>query len=109
MNGQVLGAWKYFRNAEGNYSVYLARCDQHQHFPKIVVAEVFSEHVVNPESNARLTAASPEMKIALIGAVEALRATEVFMRERNFETKHLNDIVGIIDDLLDRIDGSSKK
>ena len=109
MNGQVLGAWKYFRNAEGNYSVYPARCDEDRRFPKTVLAEVFSEHAENPEFNARLIAASPEMKIALIGAVEALRATEVFMRERNFETKHLNDIVGIIDDLLDRIDGSSKK
>ena len=105
MSGQVLSAWKYFRNAEGNYSVYLARCDQHQHFPKIVVAEVFSEHVVNPESNARLTAASPEMKIALIGAVEALRATEMFMRGQGLETAEMNKIIEVIDELLERIDG----
>ena len=105
MNGQVSGAWKYFKNAEGNYSVYPARCGEHKRFPKIVLAEVFTEHAENPEFNARLIAASPEMRIALIGAVEALRATEVFMSGQGLETAEMNKIIEVIDELLDRIDG----
>lgn len=105
MNGYISGAWKYFRNSKGNFSVYPERCDKHQHFPKIVVAEVLTKHVRNPEANARLIAASPEMKIALFGAVEALRATEVFMRGQGFATKEMNEIIEVIDELLDRIEG----
>ena len=99
MNGHVSGAWKYFRNSEGTFSVYPERCDKHPHFPKIVVAEVMTEQ------DARLTAASPEMKVALIGAVEALRATEVFMCSQGFATEEMNEIIDIIDELLDRIEG----
>lgn len=105
MNGHALGAWKYFKNVEGDYSVYPARCDEHQRFPKIVLAEVFTDHAENPEFNARLIAASPEMRIALIGAVEALRATEVFMSGQGLETAEMNKIIEVIDELLDRIDG----
>ena len=99
MNGHVSGAWKYFRNSKGTFSVYPERCDRHKRFPKIVVAEVMTEQ------DARLTAASPEMKVALIGAVEALRATEVFMCSQGFATEEMNEIIEVIDELLDRIEG----
>ena len=91
-----LEAWEYFRNSEGSYSVYSAKCDKHKHFPKIVLAEVFTEHVDNPEANARLIASAPEMRVALIGAAEALRATEVFMCDKGFSTAELNKIVDTI-------------
>ena len=56
------------------------------------------------ESNARLIAAAPKMYVALSGAVEALRATEMLMREHGLKTDALNGIIGTIDDLLSSID-----
>ena len=104
MSGQALVAWDYVRNYEGNFFI-TAPCDDPKEFPEIAVAEVFSGHAENPEFNARLIAASPEMRIALIGAVEALRATEVFMSGQGLETAEMNKIIEVIDELLDRIDG----
>ena len=104
MSGQALVAWDYVRNYEGNFFI-TAPCDDPKEFPEIAVAEVFSGHAENPEFNARLIAASPEMRIALIGAVEALRATEVFMSGQGLETAEMNEIIEVIDELLDRIDG----
>ena len=45
-----------------------------------------------------------EMRVALINAVEALRATEIFMCGQGLETDELNKIVRTIDELLDRVD-----
>ena len=45
-----------------------------------------------------------ETRIALINAVETLRATEVFMCGQGLGTNDLNKIVRTIDELLDRID-----
>ena len=44
-----------------------------------------------------------EMRVALINAVEALRATEVFMCGQRLDTKDLNKIISSIDNLLDRL------
>ena len=44
-----------------------------------------------------------EMRVALINAVEALRATEVFMCGQGLDTKDLNKIISSIDNLLDRL------
>lgn len=49
---------------------------------------------------------APEMRAALIGAVEALRATEIFMKGQGLETEDLNEIIAVIDELLNRIDGT---
>lgn len=87
------------------YAVYPAKFDRHPKFPKGIIAEVCTRDLETRKADARLIASSPEMHIALIGAVEALRATEVFMYGQGLETEHLNGIIGIIDDLLDRIDG----
>ena len=56
--------------------------------------------------NQRLIDAAPEMKLALIWAVEALRATEVFMKAQGLDVSELNKIIDVIDELLDRIDGT---
>ena len=45
-----------------------------------------------------------EMRVALINAVEALRATEVFMCGQGLETDDLIKIVRTVDELLDRVD-----
>lgn len=100
MNGHTLEAWKYFRNEDGNFSIYPAGCDENPSLPKVLIAEVFAEE------NARLIAGAPEMRIALIAAVEALRATEIFMRGVSGDTDELNEIIDVMDELLDRIDGT---
>ena len=46
-----------------------------------------------------------EMYVALVNAVEALRATEVLMCGQGLETHHLNEIIRTIDELLDRAGG----
>ena len=51
------------------------------------------------------TAYAQEMYVALVNAVEALRATEVFMCGQGLETNHLNEIIRTIDELLDRAGG----
>ena len=106
MTRHTPGTWAYFYNAEGNYSVYPAKYDRHPRFPKALVAEVITRDKETREADARLIAGAPEMRIALIGAVEAMRATELFMCGLGLETDELNKIVGIIDELLDRIDGT---
>ena len=50
-----------------------------------------------------------EMRVALIGAVEALRATEIFMCGQGLETNELNLIVRTIDNLLDRIEDETQE
>ena len=49
-----------------------------------------------------------EMYVALVNAVEALRATEVFMCGQGLETTHLNEIIRTIDELLDRAGGGQE-
>ena len=56
--------------------------------------------------NQKLIDAAPEMHLALIWAVEALRGTEVFMTAQGLDTEELNKIIDVIDELLDRIDGT---
>ena len=62
-------------------------------------------HTPGSEAYERLTACAPEMYVALVNAVEALRATEVFMCAQGLETNHLNEIIATIDELLDRAGG----
>ena len=88
------GEWRYFRNANNFYTVYPAKFDMHPNFQKVVIAEVCTRDL------ARLITASPEMKIALISAVGALRATEVFMFGLGLKTDDLNTIIRVIDELF---------
>ena len=50
-----------------------------------------------------------EMRVALVNAVETLRATEIFMCAQGLATDELNQIVGTIDDLLDRVDNEAQE
>ena len=106
MSRYTPGEWKYFWNANDCCAVYPAKYDRHPNFPKAIIAEVCTRDLETREADARLIASAPEMHIALIGAVEALRATEVFMCGQGLETDDLNGIIATIDRLLDRIDGT---
>ena len=63
-----------------------------------------SRHTPGAESE-KLATYAQEMYVALVNAVEALRATEVFMCGQGLETNHLNEIIRTIDELLDRAGG----
>ncbi len=102
MSNHTLGTWRYFRNIDGKFSIWPEGSWDTK------IAEVFTTGIYDPGANARLIASAPEMKTALVGAVEALRATEVFMCAQGLDTKELNKIIGIIDGLLDRIGGQEE-
>lgn len=105
MSNYTPGTWKYFRNADDTFSVFPAEALDNG-YVHTLIAEIFTDGITDPEANARLIASAPELKIALVGAVEALRATEVFMCAQGLDTEELNAVIEIIDGLLDRIDGS---
>lgn len=107
MSNYTPGTWKYFRNADDTFSVFPAEALDNG-YVHTVIAEVFTDGITDPEANARLIASAPEMHTALIGADEALRATEVFMKAQGLDTEKLNAVVEIIDGLLDRIDGQEE-
>ena len=101
MSRHTPGAWKYFKNVDNTFSVIPAEC---QGFETTVLAEVFTEGIDDPEANARLIAASPELYSALVLCVEALRATEIFMAGRGLGTKELKGIINAAGELLASIE-----
>ena len=56
--------------------------------------------------NQRLITAAPEMRLALMWAVETLKATEIFMKAQGLDVSELNQIIDTIDEILNRIDGT---
>ncbi|MBQ7544891.1 MAG: hypothetical protein IJT02_08110 [Synergistaceae bacterium] len=101
MSGHTAGSWRYRRENDGAFTIYPA---WHEWRKDLVLARV-TPGSSTAEGNARLMASAPEMHTALIGAVEALRATSSFMRGQSLSTKELDAIVEAINELLDRIDG----
>ena len=55
------------------------------------------------------SAYAQEMYVALVNAVEALRATEVFYECSGLGTNHLNETIRTIDELLNRVDGEQEE
>ena len=102
MSDYTPGIWRYFKNIDGQFSIWPEGSWD------LKIAEVCTKRIYDPRANARLIASAPEMHTALVGAVEALRATEVFMCAQGLDTKELNKIVGIIDRLLNKIDGQEE-
>ena len=98
MSGHTSGMWWWVWD-EGRWKIFAGSGKK-----RIALAKVFSKNVDNPKANTRLIVSAPEMYVALSGAVEALRATEIFMRGQGLETDTLNGIIETIDDLLARID-----
>ncbi|MBQ7196013.1 MAG: hypothetical protein IJS40_01245 [Synergistaceae bacterium] len=50
-----------------------------------------------------------EMRQALIGAATALKATEIFMAGREFQTEELKKIIKTLDDLNERVDEAEQE
>ncbi|MBQ3447638.1 MAG: hypothetical protein IJG37_08355 [Synergistaceae bacterium] len=91
-------AWQYIKNEEGTYSV--SKTDSVH--GKRLVAVAFRE------DDARLIASVPEMETALHYAAKTLKATEAFMADKGMETDDLSEIVGVIERLLDRVNGTEE-
>ncbi len=102
MSSYTPGTWRYFKNIDGQFSIWPEDTWDTK------IAEVCTKGIDDPEANARLMASAPEMKIALIEGVELMRGFEVFMCAQGLDTKDLNKAIGIINGLLDRIDGQEE-
>ena len=77
MNGHTSGAWTTLELIDGRILVLPDWADYDEGGKP--VAEILTREIYEHEANARLIAAAPEMYEALVCAIEALRATEVFM------------------------------
>lgn len=99
-----LTRWEYFKNSKGTFSIFPTNTIQGS-----VIAEVFTENIADPEGNARLIAASPELLQALTYSQEVLRNTELFMSGQGLESGELNEIIRTVDELLDRVNVSSSQ
>lgn len=53
-----------------------------------------------------MIASAPEMYQGLVYAVEALEGTREFMRVQNLKTDEISEILSVIHDLINRIDGN---
>ena len=106
MNRYTPGAWRYMWDA-GVWKIFTWLGEGHRK-KLTMLAEVLTQNVDDPKANARLIASAPEMYLALVNSLEALRATEVFMCGQGLETDTLNAIICTIDELLDRVDGKSE-
>ena len=91
-------AWQYIKNEKGTYSV--SKTDSVH--GKRLVAVAFRE------DDARLIASVPEMETALHYAAKTLKATEAFMADKGMETDDMSEIVGVIERLLDRVNGTEE-
>lgn len=103
------GRWRYFRNVEGNYTVYPEKCDKHPKFSKIVIAEIYTENVRDGEANARLTATAPEMCEALEDCAELLEQLQSWENdELDAEFPEIGDLRIKIGRILSKAGGYTK-
>ena len=108
MNEHTPGAWRYCKgNPSEGYSVFSigdGLLDDNHGFATNTLAQVLTDGVFDPEANARLIAAAPELYDALVSTLEALRATEEFMEKSGLNTNYLKEIINTAEGLLVRID-----
>ena len=97
-----LTRWEYFKNSEGTFSIFPMNTIQGS-----MIAEVLTENIADPEGNAKLIAASPELLQALIYSQEVLRNTELFMTGQGLGSGELREIVRTVDELINRIDSQN--
>ena len=105
MSKYTAGAWRYRKETDDTFTIYPAWQDWSN---DVVLAIVLTHGISTAEHNARLMASAPELKMALVETIEVLRATEVFMCAQGLDTEELNEVIGIIEELLDRIDGQEE-
>lgn len=87
------GKWCYFKNADGTYTIYPEKCDKHPKFPKIVIAEVFTEEVKDGEANAKLMSVAPELCDVLEECVDVLKQLLSWDDKEPDLLKKVNDIL----------------
>ena len=108
MSRHTPGAWRYCKGNDAEtlavISIGDGLLDDTHGFATNILAQVMTDGVLDPEANARLIAAAPEMYYALTSTAETLSATENFMEHSGFDTSYLKEIVSTIEALLERID-----
>ena len=71
MSKYTAGAWRYRKETDGTFTIYPAWQDWSN---DVVLAKVLTRGISTAEHNARLMASAPELKMALVETIEALRA-----------------------------------
>ncbi|MBR1658122.1 MAG: hypothetical protein IJ697_06625 [Synergistaceae bacterium] len=105
MNKIMNTAWEYRRNSEGTFSVFPADSLTDESYVKTLIAEVLTEGIDDPEANARLISAAPEMYRALECIIPTVTANEALMLTQGLDIKEINEIISTVEALLDRISG----
>lgn len=112
MSNHTPGLWKYFKNTDGTFSVFPTGNgyfdNEGKGYAATILAEVFTDGIDDPEANARIISASPEMYDALKMILEALIATGLFMATSGLETDKINELVDYVSELLAKIDNEQE-
>ncbi len=103
MSKYTPGTWKYSRS-NGTYAI--SRADDSN---GLILAEVYVNGITDPESNARLMAAAPELLKAVKIMCKGYKATREFFAGMGLNTSALAEIIANADGLIDRVEGRSEK
>ncbi len=102
MSDYTPGKLDYVKNGGGTFTIFTAESEKS---PSIVVAEVYTGGINNPEALARLMANAPEMFEAIKLMHKGYRATRAFLKHMKFDTSAIDGIIMSADDLISRVSG----
>ena len=100
MSRYTPGKLDYVRNGGGTFTIFTAESEKS---PSIVVAEVYTGGIKNPEALVRLMAYSPELFEAVKLMNKGYRATRAFLKHMKFDTSAIDGIIENADELIDKI------
>ncbi len=109
MSDYTPGTWRYFKNVDETFSVIPADALTDESYAETVIAEVFTDGIADPEANARLMSAAPELLEAVKIMCKGYKATREFFAGMGLSTSALTEIIADADGLIDRVEGRSEK
>lgn len=106
MNAHTPGPWSYYQNTERSFVVTPVEAVARLELEGVEICEVFfGKGIKDPEANARLTAASPEMYTMIVYLVAMEREHTQALAALGYNTKDAESVLDTADALIDRIDG----
>ncbi len=103
MSNHTPGTWKHYKR-NGTFAI-----SRMHDVNGLILAEVYVNGINNPEANARLMAASPELFEAVKIMCKGYKATREFFAGMGLDTSALSEIITNADGLIDRVEGRSEK